>query len=186
MQIYNNLPCLSSICKKSFKPVFIWSATLIIFVCHLLMFVPCWKPICSKRCLWGSSNKTGDFGRFCTFPQLDFCSFARLATSAFFAQTISTAVPTVSSNKVEKRDERWDFKAFPHHSSWVQHHCQQFWLPHVQPGSWPQVKEKEESIAHFGPFAAESVQKVYNQKNCRYVVSELDRRDILEDVSIFM
>ena len=148
------------------------------------MFVPCWKTVCSKRCLWGSSNKTGDFGRFCTFPQLDFCSFARLATSAFFAQTISTAVPTVSSNKVEKRDERWDFKAFSHHSSWVQHHCQQFWLPHVQPGSWPQVKEKEESIAHFGPFAAESVQKVLNQKNCRYVVSELDRRDILEDVSI--
>ena len=45
-------------------------------------------------------------------------------------------------------------------------------------------KEKEESIAHFGPFAAESVQKVSNQKNSRYVVSELDRRDILEDVSI--
>ena len=144
----------------------------------------CLEPICSKRCLWGSSNKTGDFGRFRTFPQLDFCSFARLATSAFFAQTISTAVPTVSSNKVEKRDERWDFKAFSHHSSWVQHHCQQFWLPHVQPGSWPQVKEKEESIAHCGPFAAESVQKVSNQKNSRYVVSELDRRDILEDVSI--
>ena len=38
---YNNLPCLLSISKKSFKPVFIWSATLIIFVCHILMFVPC-------------------------------------------------------------------------------------------------------------------------------------------------
>ena len=57
-------------------------------------------------------------------------------------------------------------------------------MPHVQPGSRTQVKEKEESIAHFGPFAAESVQKVFNQKNSRYVVSELDRRDILEDVSI--
>ena len=57
-------------------------------------------------------------------------------------------------------------------------------MPHVQPGSWPQVKEKEESIAHFGPFAAESVQKVLNQKNFRYVVSEMDRRDILEDVSM--
>ena len=183
VQIYNNLPCLSSICKKSFKPVFIWSPTLIIFVCHVLMFVPCWKQSAARGACEGRVTRREILGD-CTFPQLDFCSFARLATSAFFAQTISTAVPTVSSNKVEKRDERWDFKAFSHHSSWVQHHCQQFWLPHVQPGSRTQVKEKEESIAHFGPFAAESVQKVFNQKNSRYVVSELDRRDILEDVSI--
>ena len=61
----------------------------------------------------------------------------------------------MSSNKVEKicllrllsgkRDKTLVFSNF----SWVQHHCQQFWLPDVQAGSWTQVKQKKESIAHW-------------------------------------
>ena len=50
----------------------------------------------------------------------------------------------------------WDFfleieikPLFFSNFSWVQHHCQQFWLPDVQAGSWTQVKQKKESIAHW-------------------------------------
>ena len=148
-------------------------------VLHVPFFSPIVLPlflffsICSIRSLWGSSKFVG-FGF-----KLTWCH-SRPWIWGFFGRTISTVVPTIPSSKV-------GWFANVHHLtcnlSGVQHDRQQFRLPHLPPGEGPQVtncRPSPSSCCRVAPL------KLTEPLLPRYVLGEMNRSDLLKDVSCNM
>ena len=139
--------CYPSSSKKSFKTC-LWFRLQHINVCAWLK-----KQSAARGACEGRVTRREILGDFALFLNLTSALLLGLRRRPFSLRLFLLLCQQCHQTRW-RRCVCWDFEmklSFPN-LSWVQHHCQQFWLPDVQAGSWTQVKRKNR--LHIRPLAA--------------------------------